>query len=133
MARKTLKEKLDNASRPHVVEAPVAWVKGEVGKMMLIPSAWEIDAYVRKVPKGKTITIGQIREHFAKTNNVDITCPMTTGIFLRLLAEYAEEQRDQGIKDVTPYWRVTRDNGDYIDKFPGGKERHAKLLQTDKR
>jgi len=127
----SLKEKLDRASRPHTTEAPERWVGGLKNKTMLIPSAWEIDAYIRQVPKGRTITVSQIREHFAKQYKVDITCPMTTGIFLRLVAEYAEEQRAEGQKDITPYWRVTRDNGDMIDKFPGGKEHQAILLKKE--
>lgn len=130
-SRTPWKEKLDRASHPHTTEAPERWVSGQKNKTMLIPSAWEIDAYIKQISKGKTITVGQIRKHFARQYKVDITCPLTTGIFLRLIAEYAEEQRAEGRKNITPYWRVTRDNGDMINKFPGGKEHQAVLLEKE--
>lgn len=35
---------------------------------------------MKKVPKGKLITINQMREYLAKQNNADFTDPMTVGI-----------------------------------------------------
>ena len=52
-----------------------------------------------------------------------MTCPITTGIFVRIAAEAAEEQLEQGIERVTPYWRVVRDDGSLIARFPGGAAR----------
>lgn len=103
--------KLERASHPHIEEAPPRWVGGVLGKKMLIPSALEMDTWIRQIPAGQTRTVIQMREHFAKKYGADITCPMTSGIFLRIIAENAEEERAGGRKDVTPYWRVVTDNG----------------------
>lgn len=127
--RKSWKEKLGKASNLHVVAAPERWVGGASGKTMLIPSAWEIDAFVRQIPRGQTVSLSEIRAHFAKQHKTDITCPMTTGIFLRMLAEYAEEQRAEGVKDITPYWRVTDDKGRILPKLQLVLGAHHQLPQ----
>lgn len=41
---------------------------------------------MKKVPYGKVITVGKIREYFAKKNNVDFTDPITAGIFTSIVA-----------------------------------------------
>lgn len=43
---------------------------------------------------------------------------MTTGIFLRIAAEAAEEDARAGATTITPYWRVLRDDGSIIEKLP---------------
>lgn len=96
---------------------------------MLIPSAWEMDAFVRQIPKGKAVTFGEIRTHFARQYKTDITCPLTTGIFLRMLAEYAEEQRSEGVNNITPYWRVTDDKGKILPKLQLVLDAHHQLPQ----
>ncbi|QQG49712.1 MAG: hypothetical protein HZB70_02850 [Candidatus Berkelbacteria bacterium] len=112
--RVSWKEKLDRASapkNPHIDEAPPQWVGGKLGMKMVIPSAWELEKMIRQIPEGKTRNIKDIRDAYARTHGADITCPLTSGIFLRIIAEYAEEQRALGEKDITPYWRVVTDNG----------------------
>src|SRR5271169_1228459 len=79
--------------------------------MMLIPTALEVDAMVRKIPYGQVSTLGQIRSRLARWHNADVTCPLVTGIYLRIVAEAAEEDRLAGKTDITAYWRVVRDDG----------------------
>lgn len=129
-SRKSWKEKLDNASRAHVTEAPERWVGGIAGKKMLIPSAWELDAIVRNIPKGQTRPMSEIRAEMATKHQADITCPMTSGIFLRMLAEYAEEQRSSGVQNVTPYWRVVDDKGKILPKLQLVLDAHHQLPQA---
>jgi alkylated DNA nucleotide flippase Atl1 len=91
------------------------------------------------VPKGKLITSGQIRKILAKKFKADSTCPMTLGIFLRIISEAAEEDRQNGKglsraqprEQITPYWRVVKDDGSLNPKYPGGTESHAKLLRKE--
>lgn len=78
---------------------------------MLIPSAHEMQVWIRQIPENETRTVIEMRNYFAKKHGADITCPLTSGIFLRIIAEGAEEDRAAGKTDVTPYWRVVNDNG----------------------
>lgn len=98
---------------------------------MLIPTPVAVDEIVRVIPKGELLTTDRLRKILAAQNDADYACPLTTGIFLRIAAEYAEEQRQNGIDEVTPYWRVIRDDGSLIDKLPGGIEHQAALLTKE--
>jgi alkylated DNA nucleotide flippase Atl1 len=103
------------------------WGTGTVA----IPAPIEVDAMMKKVPKGKLITINEIREALAKKHNATIGCPMTTGIFAWVAAQAAEEQRQQGEKNITPYWRTLKTGGVINVKYPGGVEGQKKLLEKE--
>ncbi|MDP2952596.1 MAG: MGMT family protein, partial [Chloroflexota bacterium] len=86
---------------------------------------------VRRVPKGKLVTVAQVRERLARDFQADFTCPLCSGIFLRISAEAAEEDRAKGKADITPYWRVVKDDGSLNDKFPGSPALQATRLQEE--
>lgn len=87
----------------------------------------DYDAVMRRIPEGKVITVGNIREYFAKQNNADFTDPITAGIFCSIAA-WASFQRSD---DKTPYWRTLKANGELNPKYPGGVEEQKKLLETE--
>jgi hypothetical protein len=45
-------------------------------------------------------------------------CPITTGIFAWVAANAAEEQKQKGEKDITPYWRTLKNDGVINEKYP---------------
>ncbi len=59
----------------------------------------DYDKVMRLVPPGKLLTVGKIREHFAKENGADFTDPITASIFVSIAA-WASHQRTE---DKTPY------------------------------
>jgi alkylated DNA nucleotide flippase Atl1 len=123
--------KLQKPGRPKLVPISDGMAKRLGHGMMLIPTALEVDAMVRKIPYGQISTLAQIRKRLARWHNVDVTCPLVTGIFLRIVAEAAEEDRLSGNDDIAPYWRVVRDNGGLNSKFPGGVELQARRLMDE--
>jgi len=131
--RKSWREKLENPvpGLPKVCEVPDKWVKTMGGRQILVPTPMMVDEYVRTVPERRLVTVGQIRRELAEPFQADSTCPMTTGIFLRILSEAAEEDRQAGKGPVTPYWRVVKDDGSLNPKFPGGVEGHAQKLREE--
>ncbi len=120
--------KLHKPTRPKLVPVPEGMVKRLGSGMMLIPTALQVDAMVRKIPRGQVSSMSQIRQRLARWHNADVTCPLVTGIFLRTVAEAAEEDRRAGRHDVAPYWRVVRDGGGLNAKVPGGVEEQARRL-----
>jgi len=98
---------------------------------VVIPAPMEVDEMMRKVPEGKLATINEIRESLAKKHRATIGCPMTTGIFAWIAAHAAEEQRQEGEKDITPYWRTLKSGGVINAKYPGGVEGQKKLLERE--
>jgi len=103
------------------------WGTGTV----VIPAPMEVDEIMRSVPKGKLVTINEIRLALAKKHNATIGCPMTTGIFAWVAANAADEQRQAGKEDVTPYWRTLKTGGVINAKYPGGVEGQRKLLEKE--
>ncbi len=98
---------------------------------MLIPKPLDVDALIRKAGKGRLITVSEIRSKLARDNQADVACPLTTGIFIRIAAETAEEDMHNGKKQVTPYWRVIKDDGSLNDKFPGGAKAQSRRLKLE--
>lgn len=98
---------------------------------MLIPKPLDVDAVMRRVRKGRLVAQSQIRDHLAKASKADCACPLTTGIFIRIAAETAEEDRRAGKKRITPYWRTIRDDGKLNEKFPGGTKAQAAKLRVE--
>jgi len=121
--RKSSREKLEKVQEAKVEETP----KGK----MLIPKPLDVDALMRRVEKGKLVTAGQVRSKLAKDRGADYSCPMTTGIFIRIAAETAEEDRKAGRENIAPYWRVIRDDGSLNEKHPGGTEVQAACLKKE--
>jgi hypothetical protein len=131
--RKTWRQKLEEQHPAHgkVVDVPPKMRNRFLVGKMLIPKPLDIDALIRKVPKGKLATVIQIRDKLAKDAHVNCCCPLTTGIFLRIVAEVAEEDLRSGKKDITPYWRVVRVDGGLNKRFPGGVQAQAAHLEKE--
>ncbi len=122
-ARKTSREKLETVQERRLIDTP----KGK----MLIPKPLDVDALMRTIPRGELATVAQIRDRLAKDCHADYACPMTTGIFIRIAAEAAEEDLKKGERQVTPYWRVVRNDGSLNEKFPGGVEAQVARLREE--
>jgi len=123
--------KLEKQQEPKVVDVPDQW-KAKYGEgQMLIPRPLDVDALIRKIPKGKLVTQAQLRDKLAMDAGIDSCCPITTGIFVRISAEAAEEDRSEGVSKITPWWRVVTPKGELNPKFPGGALLQAKLLENE--
>lgn len=89
------------------------------------PAAY--DEVMKKVPFGKVVTAGDIREYFARANDADFTEPITAGIFVSIAA-WASHQRDT---DKTPYWRTLKAGGELNPKYPGGIASQKQMLEAE--
>jgi alkylated DNA nucleotide flippase Atl1 len=123
----------DSKDFPKVVKITNKMSKrwGKEGDTCVIPAPKEVDEIMREVPKGKLITINQIREKLAKKHRATIGCPITTGIFASIAARASEERATEGKKDITPYWRTLKEGGIINEKYPGGIEGQKKLLEKE--
>jgi alkylated DNA nucleotide flippase Atl1 len=132
MAKKTWREKLRNSQGLPKVE-PITekmsrrWGEGTV----VIPAPEEVDAMMRRVPRGKVTTVNEIRTALAKKHSATIGCPITTGIFAWVAAHAAEEAAAAGEKAITPYWRTLKSGGELNEKYPGGCQSQAKKLEAE--
>ncbi len=95
-------------------------------KMFFAPPLY-YNELMKKVPKGKLITVSMMRDYLAKQNKADFTDPMTAGIFVTIVA-WASFQRNE---DITPYWRTLKSDGELNVKYPKGVELQKKLLEEE--
>jgi len=127
---KTWQEKLNNAKGlPKVVKLTGRMSKRWGTGTVAIPAPKEIYELMKKVPKGKLITINEIRGKIAKKHHVTIGCPITCGIFAWVSANAADEINGKG-KNM-PFWRTLKSNGEINEKYPGGIQRQRKLLAEE--
>ncbi|MHC4066274.1 MAG: MGMT family protein [Planctomycetota bacterium] len=129
----TWRQKLEQEHPNHgkVVRVPTDKQKRFGGATLLIPRPLDVDAVMRKVPKGKLITHGQIRALLADESKAENSCAMTTGMFILIAAEAAEEARRAGRKRITPYWRTIKDDGRLNAKSPEGAAAQARKLREE--
>lgn len=130
--KKTWREKLaDSKDLPKVVKIEgkmsARWGTGTV----VIPAPIEVAQIMNKVPKGRLITVNEIRAYLAKRHKATIGCPITTGIFAWIAANAAREEYEAGKKEITPYWRTLKTGGELNPKYPGGIANVSKLLQAE--
>jgi alkylated DNA nucleotide flippase Atl1 len=127
---KTAIAKRDQAPPPRVEVITVAKPGAPVGRR-LIASPLAVERVIRAVPEGRVVTTGALRSALARDHRADYTCPLTAGIFVRIVAEAAEEDRAAGRGPVAPYWRVVRDDGALLDTLPGGVAAQARALDRE--
>jgi len=120
--RKTWQEKLNDGRQPQIETSDKDFAGIKTGQKMLIPTPKLIDAYIRQIPEGKAVDTLTLRNDLALEHGAEVTCPLTTGIFLRIVAEAAHEEHQQGkpIDKITPFWRVIDEKSPTAKKLTFG-------------
>jgi hypothetical protein len=78
------------------------------GSTLFVGTPQILQTYIHKIPVGETRTIRRLRRDIARANRCEAMCPVSTAIFLRILAEAAWDDLHAGkdVEEVTPFWRV---------------------------
>nr|WP_296455940.1 MGMT family protein [uncultured Acetatifactor sp.] len=97
------------------------------GNRMYFAPPMDYDRVMRLVPFRKLLTVGAIREYFARQSGADFTEPITAGIFVSIAAWASFQRTDR----KTPYWRTLKADGELNAKFPGGIEAQKELLEKE--
>ena len=97
---------VERAPRSMRLQADFAGLRA--GTLLFVPTPRLVDGYLRTVPHGTTTTMARMREDLARTHGCEAACPVSTAIFLRMVAEAAWEQIGTGrpAAEVAPFWRV---------------------------
>lgn len=97
------------------------------GEKMYFAPPMDYDRVMKQVPRGKLLTVGAIREYFARQNGADFTEPITAGVFVSIAAWASHQRQD----DPTPYWRTLKAGGELNPKYPGGVEAQKEKLEAE--
>ena len=108
MSKKTWLEKLYQNKEPQIKRIHKSFADIPKDSLMLIANPKIISDYIEKIPVGKQIHFKSLRNDLALEYQADYTCPVTSGIFLRIIAEANYEKLNQGfsIQNITPFWRA---------------------------
>lgn len=130
--KKSWREKLaDSKGLPKVAQVCGKLTKRWGEGTFVIPAPLEVDALMKRVPKGRLVTINELRDALAAKHGTDFACPITTGIFSWIAAHAAAEAEAGGAKRVTPYWRTLKVGGEVNAKYPGGIAELRKRLVAE--
>ena len=125
---KSWDEKYRSAKPPHVTVLQKPFAGIGAGESLFIASPPLLDARIRAIPPGRTHDPVALRAELARENGAVATCPTSTAIFLRIVAERALERLAD---DPTPFWRVIAPDSPLARKLSCGPDfiRHHRALE----
>jgi hypothetical protein len=133
MARKSWAEKRDGAHAPHVSILPKPFMGAPAGAILFVPSPSVVQAYIEAIPAGETRSVAEMRQDLARVHNADVTCPTSTGIFVRIVAEAALEDIHSGtpLEAVPPFWRLIAPDSEAASKLSCGPAFIGRLREAE--
>jgi len=122
--KKSWLDKLNENKEPKIKRIDIDFADIPAGSTIFIATPKLIDQYFKKIGIGKRINIKTLRKDLALAHNADYTCPVTTGIFLRIVAEANYEKLQQGerLEEITPFWRAIEPNSTLAKKLTFGQD-----------
>lgn len=105
---KSWNDRLNTAGINGIKPSPRTVADVVEGQSMLVPTARQVDDFIRSLPKGVEMDVRALRTALAIEHGAEVTCPVTIGYHLRTVAEAANEDLERGmsLSDVAPFWRV---------------------------
>jgi len=133
-SKRSWNDKLQDAKEPQVKRLDKSFADMPEGCIMLIATPEIVGSYIQQIPKGKSVDVLTLRNDLAHEFHAEKTCPLTTGIFLSIVAEAAYEKYAQGLSwnKVTPFWRVIDDKSKLAKKLSFGAEVVRELRKKEK-
>jgi len=105
---KSWTDKLNTPGSHGIKPSPRSFADVIEGQPMLVPTARQVDDFIRTIPEGTGMDVRGLRTALAQRHGAEVTCPVTIGYHLRTVAEAAHEALERGLPadQVTPFWRV---------------------------
>ncbi|MFN8992093.1 MAG: hypothetical protein ACK5X3_00250 [Pseudomonadota bacterium] len=94
------------------------------GTLLFVATPGLIANYVARIPAGEVREIRRLRNELARRNDAEATCPVTTAIYLRVVAEAAWDDLQDGvpIDRVVPFWRAIEPDSPIARKLRCGSD-----------
>lgn len=122
-------QKYHGAKAAHVTVLAKPFAGVGAGEKLFIASPLLLDTRIRAIPPGRTQDPVALRAELARENGAAATCPTSTAIFLRIVAERALERLGD---DPTPFWRVVAPESALARKLSCGPDfiRHRRAIEA---
>ena len=133
--KKSWLDKLNENKEPKIKKIDIDFADIPAGSNMFIATPKLIDQYINEIGVGKRIDLKTMRKDLAIEHNADYTCPVTTGIFLRIVAEANYEKLQQGkhLEEITHFWRVIEPNSAFAKKLTVGQDFLLEQIEKESR
>ena len=120
---KSWSDELDRG-KPVVKRTPRTMGDVVEGQTMLVPTARQVDDFIRSIASGVEMDVRAWRTAMALEHGAEVSCPVYTGYHLRSVAEAAHEalERGQPVETVTPFWRVLNENTPTTGRLSFGRD-----------
>ena len=127
------RKRFASAKSPHVVTLHADFAGVKAGMQMLISSPEEIAKFIASIPKGETRTVARLRSDLAARSKSDAMCPVTTAIYLKVVAEVSLTDLASGkpMAEVIPFWRIIEPSSKLAAKLSCGRDGLEHLLRLD--
>lgn len=131
--KKSWLDKLNENKVPKIKRIEIDFADIPAGSTMFIATPKLIDQYIKEIGVGKRIDTKTLRKDLALAHKADHTCPVTTGIFLRIVAEanYEKFQQGERLEEITPFWRVIEPNSALAKKLTFGQDFLLQQVDND--
>lgn len=116
---KTWQEKMDKPASPETKILEKGFQRLQPGDTILIPTPRLIEAFLNQLKPGETASVVEMREALARDHGAELTCPLTTGMFLRTVSE-ASLDPDSSVQ--APFWRLVDPSSPLAKKLSCGPE-----------
>lgn len=128
------RKKFAAAKVPHVVMLSSPFAGVPAGASMLISSPGDLANYIARIPRGETRTIDRLRNEMARRAGAQSMCPVTTAIYLKVVAEVALTDLAEGrpLDKVIPFWRVVTPDSKVAKRLSCGPDHVAHLIALDR-
>jgi hypothetical protein len=116
-----------------VLDKPFAGIPA--GSTLLVATPALVAKYIDEIPRGETRTVVRMRNELARRHRAQATCPVSTGIFLRIVAEASLEAlaSGKGADEVTPFWRVVEPTSALAKKLSCDEAFLKALIEVEQR
>lgn len=105
-----------------VLETDFAGIRA--GTMLFVATPGVIANYVARIPPGEVREVRRLRNELARKHDAQATCPVTTAMCLRVVAEVAWDDLQAGatLDTVVPFWRAIEPDSPIARKLRCGPD-----------
>jgi hypothetical protein len=116
---KSWNDKIQIKRVPKIARLETDFAGIKAGSLLFVGTPMIIEDYIRKIPHAEFRTVHRMRNELARKNQCDATCPVSTAIFVRMIAEASIEQMAEGkaISELTPFWRLLEPDSKIAQKL----------------
>jgi hypothetical protein len=102
------RSRLRDGAAPRRVVLEAAFAGIPAGRTLFVPTPGLLADRILAIPEGDTLEVRMLRDMLARAHDADATCPVTTALFLRIVAEAAWDDLQDGtpLDRIIPFWRA---------------------------